>query len=88
VSAVDPAVISYRLDQNAKAIDRLSLWRIDVDKSSVVLAEQVKANREDTQALSEQIASLKRLLVSVLVSVTSGTVLLSLSLLAATGHIG
>jgi len=88
VSAIDPSVTAYRLDQNAKAIDRLSMWRIEIDKANVALAEQVKANREDTRELSDQIASLKRLLVSVLVSVTSGTVLLSISLLAATGHIG
>jgi hypothetical protein len=88
VSALDPAVLAYRAEQNAKAIDRLNTWRIDTDKAMSTAAVELREVRKDIGDLSDQLASVKRLVISALVSVTTGSVLLSLSLLIATGKIG
>lgn len=88
MSSIDPAVTAYRLEQNAKALDRLQVWRIETDKAIVSTTGELRELRSDISDVSKQLASVKRLLISVLVSVTSGSVLLSLSLLAATGKLG
>lgn len=99
MSAVDESngwsVLRWRVDNNEKRLGKLDDWRRGVDIERASMAEVVKQTQKDVTELGKKsdahdtkLDDLRKLILTTVITFSSGIVILCLSILAAVGKIG
>ena len=80
-------VLRYRVDTNAKKVERLEDWRRDVDRDVVEIQGQIREVRDDMGEMNRKLDSVQRTLTRLLITIALSGIGVSFSILAGTGKI-
>lgn len=83
-----PGVLAYRVRQHGEKLKELEDWRRDVDTSDATQKEQLVGMGKAISGLSEEVKSLRRVIVGFALTVAGSAVVFAFSILLATGKIG
>lgn len=80
-------VLRYRVDTNAKKVERLEDWRRDVDKDLTDIRGRLRELDDDLKTANTKLDAVQRTLTRLLITIALSGIGVSFSVLAGTGKI-
>ena len=81
-------VFRYQVRQNSARLDRIEVWQASVNEDRVRFKDSFDRVHRDLEAVSDELRAFRRALLTGTIGFVSGILILTISILLATGKLG